>query len=110
MSTSRRQFLKSSLMVAGGAALLPITTFAQPNDAVACQGVDLSLLQQAWDKSGMPHPLVYLRNSGLMSLSANIQDASKKDFQAGLMLSVDGLMLSHAESAFLLSASGGFHV
>lgn len=109
MNTSRRQFLKHSAALAGGVALLasPAAALAHPAENPT---VDLSLLQQAWSKKGLSSPLSYLKNAGLLSLSANIQDASRQDFMAGRMLSVDGLMLSYAESAFVLSASGGFHV
>lgn len=111
MNTSRRQFLKTSGLVAGGMALLaagPGAALANGMDATT--GINLSLLQNAWLKKGLPSPLIYLKEVGLLSLTSNIQDASRKDFLAGRMISVDGLMLSYAESAFLLSASGGFHV
>lgn len=109
MNTSRRQFLKNSGLVVGSMALLagPVTVFAGSGDTA---GFDLSLLQEAWLKKGLPSPLLYLKEVGLLSLTANVQDASRKDFLAGRLLSVDGLMLSYAESAFLLSASEGFHV
>ncbi|MCP4258305.1 MAG: twin-arginine translocation signal domain-containing protein [Planctomycetes bacterium] len=102
----RRKFLSRTAMAAGGLAISPLADLQASVLSDGVKSPDYSSIKKAWNKSLSMSPEYYLHSRNLIKADANLDVASKEDFSQGRTLSVDGLMLSQTESAFVLVFGG----
>jgi hypothetical protein len=103
---NRRRFL--SLAVALPVTLGAFTAQSSQShpDMYGNSEIDISSLINSWNESFELSPQDYLSNNGMLKRSARLDERSKKDFKENRTLSVNGLLLSQSEAAFLIFKQG----
>jgi hypothetical protein len=94
-------------------ALAPTTIMASPylssiKDGKPLPDREWDALKKAWKNASLPPVAVYLKEKSLLSPEGNIARAVSDDFRKQKVLSVDGLLLSQTEVAFVLFAKENF--